>query len=198
MPTYQLVARQQWNGSQVRNVFYYTCSDVLGTTQLQDAADAMRTAFGLWVATGEIDNGWSFDQLEARRVDQADLPSALVTPTAGALAGDATPNPLPMQIALVVSLAAPTTKPRRARTYLAGVTVTGLAATGRFTTEMQDAAADFTEAMDTITVTGDTLLRVAALWSGSPPAVTATNRLQSYVVRAIPATQRRRREGSGS
>lgn len=198
MPIYQVAVRQLWRAQEVRNILYYDCADVLSAAQGQETADAVRGAYALLQPGDVMDNAWSVYGIDLRRVDVADLPSAFYQFTSGTLSGSAISDKgLPNQIACVVSLMAPTTTPRRARMYIAGIAGDGWADGGGFTEELTDNVGDMVEALDTLTVTGDTLLRVAAQWSGSPPAVTAFNRLQSYIVRGNPGTQRKRRIGSG-
>lgn len=194
----QVTTLQRWVSQEVRNVYYYDSADVLSLAQLQETCDAFRNAYNSINFRNVLDDAWTFYGISARRVDVADLPAALLTPTAGAVVGDQTASvPLPTQICILASLAAPTVSPRRARTYQAGVTAASIGQNGQYGATIVNEFADFIEAVDSITVTGDTLLRVAARWSGTPPAVTAFNRLQSYIIRTTPATQRRRRIGSG-
>jgi hypothetical protein len=62
---------------------------------------------------------------------------------------------------------------------------------------VQDAE-DWANAVQTLTLTGDTLEKVAVLYAGTPPAVANFNVLDNFTVQANPAIQRRRRLGSGA
>ena len=198
MPTYQVAARQVWRSQECRNILYYDCADVLSAAQGQEVADAVRAAYSNLVNPNGQEDAWSLYGIDLRRVDVADLPGAFFQFTSGALVGvESSIKGMPNQIACVVSLQAPTTKPRRARMYVAGMSIGSWEDGGTFSGTYVGWVEDMVDDLDTITVTGDTLLRVAAQWSGSPPAVTATNRLQSYIVRDNPGTQRKRRIGTG-
>jgi len=199
MPTYQMVSRQLFRSQECRNVFHYNTTDALDASQQQEAADAMRAAYAdLMDATYAV-NEWELYGATLRRVDVADLPGTDFTFTSGALPGTHVGDPgVPNQVCLLVSAAATTQKPRRSRSYLTGLRSNEITDGGFWSAAIQANAAVWASAMDSITVTGDTLLRVAVAYTGSPPAVTDTNRLTVYNVRANPAIQRRRRIGFGS
>lgn len=199
MTIYMITTRQVWQSQNINNVYYYEAADVLTPTQEQEAVDAFRTA---WVANAlenAQDNAWVFTGANVRRVDVADLPGTQYTFTSGNLAGaQVSEQPTATQVAVVVSLQAPTTKPRRARTYMTGFTSGDMENSGLWSSTLQSTISDVVSDLDTIIVTGDTLLRQAVSFSGSPPAVTVNNRLQTFVVRSVPGIQRRRRIGEGA
>lgn len=198
MPIFQVTSLQQWRGQEVRNIFYYLTNDVLDSTQRQDVADHFRGAYVTLDTAQNMDNDWNYYGIEIRQVDVADLPSQTVTPTGGPVDGSHTAGDgLPNQIAMVASLYAPTQKPRRARTYQAGMVEAAIGQNGLFNTGARDAFEQFLIDVDSITVTGDTLLRVAAQWDSVNNVVDDWNRLETLVVRTNPATQRRRRLFSG-
>lgn len=198
MTVYMITTRQVWQSQVLNNVYYYEAADVLSAGQEQEAVDAFRAA---WIAADvddAQDNAWVMTGANVRRVDVADLPGSQYTFTAGNLPGlQASGEPTATQVAVVVSLQAPTTKPRRARTYYGGFTSQSITNGSLWGQTLQDAISDLVTDLDTITVTGDTLLRQAVQFGGSPPAVVANNRLQTFVVRSVPGIQRRRRIGEG-
>lgn len=194
-----VTVKQQMRSQEVRNVLYYQHADNLTDTQRQDAADAIRAAWAAFDTSVGLVNDWNLYAVNFRRVDVADLPGIDVVPTAGVLTGSTSASPgLANPTALLISFAAPTTSPRRARTYLAGMSTAQLQDSGFWPAAVVTAAGTLATALDSITVTGDTMLRVAVRFTGSPPAVTVSNRLQTFIVRSNPATQRRRRIGIGA
>lgn len=198
MTIYMITTRQVWQNQVLNNVYYYQAADVLTAAQEQEAVDAFRTA---WVGNGldlAQDNAWVMTGANVRRVDVADLPGSQYTFTSGNLAGgEASEEPTATQVSVVVSLQAPTTAPRRARTYMGGFTSGNITQAGLWTATLLATISDVVTDLDSIIVTGDTLLRQSVRFSGSPPAVTANNRLQTFVVRTVPGIQRRRRIGEG-
>lgn len=198
MPIFQVTTLQTWRNQEVRNIYYYLTNDVLSAQQRQDVADAFANAYDALQVITNLDNDWEYYGVEVRQVDVADLPSQTVAPTAGPVVGlDASNAGLPNQIALVTSFYAPTQAPRRARTYLAGLTESHIGHPGTFGSSIVTAAEGFFTDVDSITVTGDTLLRVAVHWDTVNNVVDDWNRLETFIVRTNPATQRRRRLGSG-
>lgn len=198
MPIYQVTANQVWRGFVAQNVFYYDATNTLDTGQKEELADAVRAAWAALDTAIDLDDDWSLNDITLRRVDQPDLPSEVISFTSGPLSGSSTAIPgVPNQIALLISFSAPTTKPRRARSYLAGLVTAHLNQSGAWTTGILDDFAVWAADMDEISVTGETLERVAVEFTGSPPRVENFNRLTSAAVRNNPATQRRRRLQAG-
>lgn len=199
MAVYQVVALQRWRNQEVRNVHHYETTDVLDTDQEQEVADAVRAAYdNLQFSTG-LDDDWTLYGIEIRRVDVPDLPSAQYGFTSGDLDGSfEQDNKMVNQIAGLVSFRAPTQKPRRGRSYLAGFNHNDVSGDGgTWTPAKQSDMSLWAEDMLEISVTGDTLHKVAASYTGEPPRVTAFNRFTVHVVRSNPATQRSRRQGEG-
>lgn len=199
MAIYQVTALQTFRAQECRNIFHYITTADLDAAQGQEVADAVRAA---WVSLDDganLVNDFTIYGINLRKVDVANLPEALYSFTSGSYSGTTTSAPgVPNQIALLVSGAAPTTFPRRVRTYLAGVSRDNIGDNGFWAAGLLADAAVWFAAMDSIAVTGDTLLRAAVRYTGDPPVVSASNRITAYTVKANPATQRRRRIGIGS
>jgi len=184
---------------QIRNTFYYT-TDVGEPTdaEWQTIADEIRTDFDAGmdaVLSDEI----SLYGIDRRRVDSAGLLTFSETFTLGAIAGASASDPLPTQVAMLVSNKGTTVKPNRARSYLAGwhdaSTVDSIFAGGALS-----AAETFIDLQSDLNTGGvNPLSRVAAEWNLGHTFVVDTNPLggAASVGSAIPATQRRRRIGVG-
>jgi len=181
------------------NVLHYDVGGVIAPATIVEIADDIRAKYVSSTLAANLSASWAYVGVEVRRVDLADEPSISAAPTAGSLAGTSAGDPLPSQIACLVSGTALTPFPRRVRTYIPGITEGSLTA-GLFSSTFRTRAQDFVEALDNITLTGDLMDRVAVRYtdSGSGPAVTAFNSIATYSVTSVPATQRRRRIGVGS
>lgn len=199
MPIYQLVANQLFHGQETKNVFYYETVSTLDTAQMQEIADGVRGNWLLYDTAIKLVNEWSLQDITLRRVDVPDLPGIDVDFTSGPFigTGDLTPG-VATQVCMLVSGSAPTTKPRRVRSYLAGLPQSLVQQDGAWTLTSRLESEDFIETMDELTITGETLQRVSARFTLIPPRVTSWNRITSYIARQYPATQRRRRPGVGA
>lgn len=199
MGTYQVTWKQQILAQEVRNTFYYT-TDVGEPTdaEWQDVADEIRADFVAEYAPFTSDQ-WNFYAIEVRRVDLAGLLSKEFFPTSGTLVGSVTSDPLPTQICLLISNKGSTTKPNRARSYLAGA-LDSQVDNGLWTATRQGQGEALIDLQSNLNVAGtNPLSRVAAQWNSSHTQVIATNDLSGAVSKAsqVPATQRRRRIGVG-
>jgi len=194
-----MVVKQRLLLQEVRNVFYYeTQNGEPDGDDWQDNVDALRTSLSGQLAT-YMANAWEFYSIEYRKVDEIGLPSFEVFPTAGALSGGGGTDPLPTQVAMLVTVKAATTTPNKGRTYLAGFNEDSLDV-GLFGTLELSEAATHIENISAMNADGPGgLHRVAAQWNTSHTQVIATNDLfqLSAVANPIPATQRRRRIGVG-
>jgi hypothetical protein len=199
MSIYQITLKQTLLAQQVRNVFYYetTVGDP-SDSEWGDVADEIRADLVSDWAPNAV-NDWSFDSIDVRRVDTAGLLSREFTPTAGALAGSSPTDSVASQICLLVSVKGTTTKPNRARSYLAGMNednvVNSLVGSGT-----QSNGESFIDNMSALNSGGtNPLQRVAAQWNAGHTQVTVTNNISGSASKAspVPATQRRRRIGVG-
>jgi len=199
MPTYRVSILQQQYGQLMMNVLHYDVGGAVSPAGIVEIADDIRAKYVSSTLAANLSSTWAYIGVEVRRVDLADQPSISVAPTAGVLVGTGPGDPLPTQIACLVSGTALTAFPRRVRTYIPGVREGSLTA-GLFATSFSDRCMDFVEAIDGIAISGDLLDRVAVRYGdeGDGPIVTASNSIATYSVTAVPATQRRRRIGVGS
>ena len=198
MAIYQITALMSWRDQACRNVFHYETTDVLDSSQLTEAADAVRAAYASLDSGSKLVNDWILQGVTIRRVDLPDLPGIDVSFTSGSLSGTVINAGTINQAALIVSGQALTTKPRRVRTYLCGWEQDAITDGGFWDSAALSNAASWRAAMDELAVTGDNLARVAVEYTGTPPRVTASNRIEVYSTRANPGTQRRRRIGVGA
>lgn len=195
MAEYMLTAKQVWQNQEMRNVFYYATQDET-TAGLQAIVDGLRAAWATNLQSVMHQN-WSLYAFDVRKVDVAGQPTVQYSMTSGVLLGGAAGDPLPAQIALLVSFTALTSKPNKARTYLAGLTETslgsGLWTSGAITGAQNWADATFDPTSGTITG----VARLTVEWAADHSYVLGGNILTARQVGNIPATQRRRRIGVG-
>lgn len=198
MPVYRVSILQQQAGQVMMNVLYYDVGGPISVSGAVEVADDIRAKYLSSTLAGALSVGWSYVGIELRRVDIADQPSITVPPTAGTLAGTGSGDPLPTQIAALVSGTALTAFPRRVRTYIAGNTE-GQLSNGLWAPAYETRCLNFVEAIDSIAITGDLLDRVAVTLGGAVghPVVTDFNSVATYSFTRVPATQRRRRIGVG-
>lgn len=199
MPIYRVNVLQTLQAQAIMNVYYYETTGVLSAAQQQDVADQVRLAYTSSQLNLGLANGWSYDAVAIRRVDVANQPEIVTVPTGGALVGSSVSEEAPTQVAMLVRGTALTAFPRRVRTYIGGL-AEGSMDSGLLNTTIQGRGLSFINAMDQIVVNGDTLLRQAVELGGTEgaPVVVANNRVETYSVTNVPATQRRRRLGVGS
>ncbi len=137
--------------------------------------------------------------IDRRRVDSAGLLTFSETFTLGSAVGSLATQSVPTQIALLVSNKGTTTKPNRARTYLAGFTQADIN-NGLFDANARGNGEAFIDLQSNLNAAGtNPLSRVAAQWNTGHTMVIATNDISgaASVASFIPATQRRRRIGVG-
>jgi hypothetical protein len=186
-------------GQEIRNTFYYdTTVGEPSNAEWQDVADEIRADFVAQIA-GVLSQDYSLHGIDRRRVDLAGLLSIPQTFTAGPMAGSVATDPTPTQIALLVSNKGVTTKPNRARTYLAGWTDASIQ-DSLFLATMTGPSEAFIDLQSNLNTGGiNPLSRVAAQWNSSHTQVIVTNDLSgaASVASVVPATQRRRRIGVG-
>ena len=196
---YSITLNQTLLGETVQNVLYYEDEDSeFDPTEWIDVADEIRGYFNTHLVTHLSDN-WAFGSITYRRVDVPGLPSFKVVPSAGVLLGTNATDPLPTQIALLVSAKAATTAPNHVRTYLAGFT-DGSVLNGLWGAGATTAAVAWATAMDELNASGvQNLRRISARWNSGHTQVTDSHLVGTLAVSAsvVPATQRRRRINQG-
>lgn len=199
MGIYLITHKYRLLNQEIRNTFYYTTTvGEPSAGEFQDMADEIRADF-VSELQASVSAALTLYGMDYRRVDIAGLLTFSLTFTAGDVVGGSANDPLPTQVAMVVSNKGTTTKPNRARTYLAGFIETSTTA-GLFNTSYLGAATDFIDLQSNLNGGGtNPLSRVAAQWNTSHTQVIASNDLSgaASVASAVPGTQRRRRIGVG-
>jgi hypothetical protein len=199
MTIYQVTHKAVLLAQQIRNVFYYeTQVGEPGPGEWVDIVDEIRADFIAEMAQRVVEE-YSFYAIEYREVDSPGLPSFEVPPTAGDALGTDPGDPLPTQVAMLVSVKGTTTKPRNARSYLAGLSVSETE-DGIFGTGARGDAEAFIDLNSVLNAGGtNPLQRVAVQWNQNHTEVTVWNNIAGSAARAsvVPATQRRRRIGVG-
>lgn len=199
MGTYQVTWLMSNLEQEMRNTFYYVTSvGEPSSSEWQDIVDEIRgdlVAFG----TGKFNDRFIWRGISRRRVDVAGLLSFNEVPTAGNFVGTNATDPLPTQIALLISNKGTTTKPNRARTYIGGLLETHVVESLFDVTVRSDAETLIDNQSNLNSGGTNPLSRVAAQWNSSHTQVIATNDLSgaASVASIVPATQRRRRIGVG-
>jgi len=199
MTIYQVVTKGQDGGArQFRNIHYY---EFFGYTpdlsQLQDLVDGVDAAYktNLQGRTSTVFEYYGYD---VRRVDIGDQPTLSLTPTAGAWNGTSTSDPLPRQVAGLVTFKAFTAFPRTSRTYIFGLTEADNTSGGNMASGCEDALDDWAEALLEVDIDGAIDAdKQSVKFGGDPRAVIDANDLSTYNVSTNWATQRRRRQGVG-
>lgn len=200
MSIYQIVYKAvDANNQQIRNVHHYEFFNYVPTTaELQETVDGIDSAYKTHLINA-IDNGFLTYAYDVRRVDQANLPTIEYVPTAGVWFGSNTNNPLPGQLAALVTFSTTTTFPRTTRSYISGLTVADVDTNSQMTLSLQGLLQNWGTAMLSIPLSGaldpD---KQAVKYGGTPRVVIDSNDVISREVTLIWATQRRRRIGVGA
>lgn len=165
----------------------------------QSFADNLRAELVTQTWSSTKSTQWSLDSLLFVYNDSLPIFSVEVDFTGGAYVGANAADPLPNQIALLVSTQRVGTPPNRGRIYYGGYTEASLANDGRFNTDAVNEAENLTqEFVNGIAYTGGAgiaYLRIGRRNAGGDLSI--TNAIETVVARGIPATQRRRRQGVG-
>lgn len=183
---------------QLRNIHHYSFDgDIPNNAQLQQLVDDIDSVYKThWqaVMTPQI----TVNAYDVRRVDIGNQPTIEYQATAGAWAGTNVGQPLPSQVALLVSFKALTTFPRNARTYVFGCSEGFNGGDGRPDGALITAGESFADGLMSVGQVGiggpD---KVTVEYGGVPRVVTAFNILSQRKVAPNWATQRRRRLGVG-
>jgi hypothetical protein len=181
-------------GDETRNVFHFGGADA-DTSNAQTVLDDLITA--LMTPATNFGDGYSF--IGGTFYDEATpgVPGVFLTPTGGDKTGTSTSDELPGQVALLINMWAPTTRPNRKRSYMAGLTEGAVTAGLWASTVITNWNGVCDDLLDFDTITGlDVRLGAFGPDSGSPP-IPSINYITEYRVESVPATQRRRRRGTG-
>jgi len=195
MTTYEVKVYQRFLGQKILNRFFVEDPGDVGTygTIAQHFFDA-------WDAhlMPTLNDQWVFDVVGLRKLDVPGASEVLVVPTGapktGAVGGS---PPSAAQVAALISWAAGDVRPNRGRTYLAGLNSENVTDDGLWGTGLQSALNSFAQAlldMSSIGALIDLVIRGKDPAGGSDPI---QHEIESFVVRNVPATQRRRRLGVG-
>lgn len=199
MTIYQVVHKQRLHDQEVRNVYYYqTTVGNPSASEWQDIVDEIRADYLAFPVSNFVPE-WSFYGIDYRIVDTAGLLSFEAIPTSGTLAGTSPVDSVATQVALLVSVKGLTTKPNRARTYMAGFAEDALT-DSLWNAALRANAEAFIDLQSALNGAGtNPLTRVSAQWNTSRTQVVAFNDISGQPSQAstVPATQRRRRIGVG-
>lgn len=193
-----VVLKQTSQAQEINNVLVFANipEDAQGR---QSFADNLRASFVTNTWASSKHTGWSLDSLLFVYNDSLPIYSVEVDFTAGPLNGADPGDPLPNQIALLVSTQRVGTPPNRGRIYWGGYTEGSIASDGRFdTASVTEAENQTQDLVDGISYTGGAgvaYLRIAR--RNLTGDLSITNAIETVVARGIPATQRRRRQGVG-
>jgi hypothetical protein len=194
MSVLKAVLHGEWTwGDQTRNVFYFEGDDALvanGQEILDNLVDIIMQE-PLAFTDAYSYTGATFYDLEAPGV-----PGTFLTVTGGAVPGTSAADPQAGQIAFLVNFWAASVRPNRKRTYFAGMaedTITdglwGPTQVTRFQTVADDLL-DFDASLGSDAV-------FSTVWYDPIGEVLWANNLTQARAQNVPATQRRRRRGTG-
>lgn len=191
MATFQFTALQRLLGQEVRTVAYY---DGVGLASAvgQDITDDWRDYFNTHLR-GQLVEEWAFYGGLVRLVSSPGQPSIEFTPTAGAVVGALSADPLPTQVAGLVSYRAESGRPNQARDYFCGFGEGSSNVTGQINASTLSAMVDMGAATLEVTVGITPLPRVSAEWNDNRTQVVESNALSVVRASNVWATQRRRR-----
>lgn len=199
MTIYQITVKATFdNTTELRNIHHYEFFGYTPTTsQLQEAVDAIDTAYKTNLQS-DFSLEVTFTGYEVRRVDVGNLPTADFQATAGSWSGTNASDPLPTQLAALVTWKGITVFPRTTRSYMFPFTETANTNQGILLASQITRLETFANAMLTLAITGDVDAdKQAVKYGGDPRAVIDANDVLNVVVSPIWATQRRRRIGVG-
>lgn len=189
-----VVAKQLLVNQECRNTFWIGGNDAV-MANAQAIIDALAAAWEDNLQAEFVDD-WSLYAFDVYDKTIPSVPGIEYIPTGGGLTGATSNQPLPAQIAGLVTFKAQVTPPNTNRKYLCGFQVGHMAAgilNSTIVTKMEAWAADVLD-IPTTTSLAITLEVVALNPDGT---VNGSNPLEYALVRSNPATQRRRRIGVG-
>lgn len=159
----------------------------------QNLADAYEEAL-LTVFSEQV----AFSEIEYRRVDVGNLPTAVYIPTGWPVTGGSVQASLPHQVAAVCRWVGITEFPRSSRIFLPSFTAGSLGGGGFISTGAVIAVDTLAIALEQLEVTAQPdAQRVAVHYSGDPSAVVASNLVSARPTQNVWGIQRRRRPNVG-
>lgn len=195
MVTHKMV----WLNQEIRNIFYY--EEITGApsdSEWQDIVDEIRADY-VAELIAQLSPEWSFYGIDRRIVSTAGLLSFSEVPTAGSVVGTSGGDSVATQVAMLASVKGTSTKPNRARTYVAGLTESSMTDSlwGSTARGAVEALIDLQSVLNNAGT--NALQRVSAQWNSSHTQVIVYNNIAARPALAseVPATQRRRRIGVG-
>lgn len=199
MSIYQIVAKAVWrSASEMRNVHHYEfAEDPPTNAKLQEAVDELDAAYKDHLQ-GSFPNDLNVYAYDVRRVDLPNLPTAEFIATLGAWSGSSAVDPMPAQLAALVTFKSPQEYPRTSRAYMFPVTETQNDANGQVSDTLVTNLGIWAARIIQLTVaTGTNPDKQAVQYGGTPRVITANHDIETFKVSKEWATQRRRRVGVG-
>jgi len=189
------IGHQQGN-KEWQNVTHYEFTAYDPTTvEQQDFIDNLQAPYATNFQAG-WPNETGLDSWTMRRVDLPSLPTGSFVATLGAFVGLDSGDPLPKQTAGMITFGAFTVFPRGTRTYVAPPTEVRNDPSGNPDTTWITSMGLWALSVLSVPVVGQVnALKTAVKYTGTPRAVTSNNVVTSTLVKAVWASQRRRRSG---
>lgn len=165
----------------------------------QTMADAMRASFIVADLPSNRSNNWSWVSVTFIYNDQLPIFSVEVPFTAGALFGLSASDTLAPQTSLLVSTKIVGTPPNRGRIYFGGLTENDNTDLGQWDAGTLANHSDWVSSLvDGVPYTGGAGMAFLRIGRRNAAGVlTLTNGIETVVAQAVPAIQRRRRQGVG-
>lgn len=196
MSTLLLTLKWRMFAQEFRNVFYFAGDDAV-QGNAQDLGDFMRARIAARIGSTLV-NDIVLYGFDVKDLADPGNPTIEYTFTSGTLTGTSTNDPLPSQVAALVTFIALAAKPNRKRFYIPGFSEGNIGPDGRWTPGTLNVMGLLA---DDINIVGTTLsLAIAHVISriNRPTGVlVGSNILETKRLSEVPATQRRRRIGVG-
>lgn len=198
MSTLKIVMKQRMGTDELRNVFY-VAGAFATTANSQAIGDYFRTA---WVRAGNsiqavLSTAWTMYGFDVKDVTDPLNPTVPFVFTSGDLVGlNGSSEPLPQQIAAMVSFKALTAPPNTSRKYLAGMTEGEHDANGWLASTKTRLGVWAQTFLDMPTDLDPGIALVVSRFNLN--VLVGSNILDSYIVSDYARTQRRRTPGRGS
>jgi hypothetical protein len=194
MAVLKVVIHGEWDwGDQTRNVFYLEGADATlsnGNDIVDAIIDCLMQNKAQFADNYAMTGGTCYD------LSTPEVPGTFFSHSSGDQAGTGTGDPLAGQIAVLLNFWSYTNKPNRKRTYIAGQTE-GSMTSGLWTSALQTAFSGVVDDLLDFDTFSSLDARMCAYGKLSDGVTYDLNFLDDGRVEAVPATQRRRRRGSG-
>lgn len=189
-----IVVKQSWLSQECRTTFWFGGNDAV-MANAQDLCDALYDAYDTNLV-GKMVPEWSLYEFDVYDKTVPGVPGIQLQPTGGVLVGTSGGDSLPTQIAGLVTFKAQVAPPNTNRKYLPGLN-DGIVVDSLFTQAAIDSMQDWADEILDIATTTALAVTMEVVSLNLDGTVNGGNPLTYAIAKQVPATQRRRRIGSG-